>query len=174
MTAPARGLLIRTLPLVLLLAGLAEGTPAAAPSRKPNVDPQLGPFVHAQVMRAARRFGSPACALVLEDFPDERTGRRLAESLTAYGQTANEYLGSLAYRLGPAAGPCDNPQIDAYTSPGSRTIFICREQFLRRQRSSEGFAANILIHETLHSLGLGENPPTPSEITARVDARCGR
>jgi hypothetical protein len=31
----------------------------------------------------------------------------------------------------------------------------------------------ILIHEFLHTLGLGENPPTSDAITARVSIRCG-
>jgi hypothetical protein len=31
----------------------------------------------------------------------------------------------------------------------------------------------IVIHEFLHALGLGENPPTSDEITERVTARCG-
>ena len=31
----------------------------------------------------------------------------------------------------------------------------------------------VIIHETLHSLGLGENPPTSDEITWRVFSRCG-
>jgi hypothetical protein len=30
----------------------------------------------------------------------------------------------------------------------------------------------IVIHELLHTLGLGENPPTPQDITRRVKARC--
>jgi hypothetical protein len=30
----------------------------------------------------------------------------------------------------------------------------------------------FLIHEELHSLGLGENPPSPKEINARVLAMC--
>ena len=33
-------------------------------------------------------------------------------------------------------------------------------------------AEAALIHESLHSLGLGENPPTSSEITSRVISRC--
>lgn len=32
----------------------------------------------------------------------------------------------------------------------------------------------VIIHEMLHSLGLGENPPTSDEITKRVVQRCGR
>ena len=30
-----------------------------------------------------------------------------------------------------------------------------------------------MIHEFLHTLGLGENPPTSQEITERVSNRCG-
>jgi len=30
----------------------------------------------------------------------------------------------------------------------------------------------FLIHEELHSLGLGENPPSPKAITGRVLAKC--
>jgi hypothetical protein len=31
----------------------------------------------------------------------------------------------------------------------------------------------LLIHEFLHTLGLGENPPTSDAITQRVAVRCG-
>jgi hypothetical protein len=32
--------------------------------------------------------------------------------------------------------------------------------------------AQAVVHELLHSLGLGENPPTSREITAQVLKRC--
>ena len=41
--------------------------------------------------------------------------------------------------------------------------------FLRRQEQEA-----VLIHELLHSLGLGENPPDSAAITDRVMARCER
>jgi hypothetical protein len=37
-----------------------------------------------------------------------------------------------------------------------------------------GYAAVIVIHEALHTLGLPENPPTSEEITARVRERCSK
>jgi hypothetical protein len=48
----------------------------------------------------------------------------------------------------------------------------------RRPRRTQmtGFdaaAAVLLIHELLHAIGLGENPPASEAITARVVARCG-
>jgi hypothetical protein len=30
----------------------------------------------------------------------------------------------------------------------------------------------LIIHEMLHTLGLGENPPSSREITQRVTERC--
>jgi hypothetical protein len=32
----------------------------------------------------------------------------------------------------------------------------------------------VVIHEVLHTLGLGENPPSSDQITRRVDLRCRR
>ena len=33
-------------------------------------------------------------------------------------------------------------------------------------------AEDLIIHELLHSLGLGENPPTSSQISSQVMRRC--
>ncbi len=173
MARPARGTPVRVLLRALFVASLGQPSSGAA-AAPPRVDRELGPLVHMQVMRAATRLASPECALVLHDFFDGRTARPIAETLAASGQTAADHLGSLSYRIGPAGGPCGDPRINAYTFPGSHVIFICRDQMLRWQKSREGIAANVLIHETLHSLGLGENPPSPAEIDARIEARCGR
>ena len=35
------------------------------------------------------------------------------------------------------------------------------------------YAEAVIIHETLHSLGLGENPPSSQAITHRVLQQCG-
>ena len=51
---------------------------------------------------------------------------------------------------------------------------VCGARFVETQFSDPGFAAALVIHEELHVLGLGENPPSAREITARVVARCGR
>jgi hypothetical protein len=61
----------------------------------------------------------------------------------------------------------------AWTSPGSRAVLVCSRQFATWQRANVGYTANIVIHEALHTLGLGERPPTPAQITARVTERCG-
>ena len=61
----------------------------------------------------------------------------------------------------------------AWTSPGSRAVHVCWSQFSYWQRANPGYTATIVIHETLHTLGLGEGPPTSGAITAKVIARCG-
>jgi hypothetical protein len=68
-------------------------------------------------------------------------------------------------------------------------ISICGPRFRSTLRSHPALAANILLHEELHRLGLEESsrferasnrgesgrsrPPTSLEITDRVAARCG-
>ena len=39
-------------------------------------------------------------------------------------------------------------------------------------RDDPTWAEVVVIHEALHTLGLGENPPSSAEISIRVAARC--
>jgi len=47
----------------------------------------------------------------------------------------------------------------------------CRS-FAEKQVRDPWTAENMVIHEMLHTLGLGENPPSSREITRRVNDRC--
>ena len=58
------------------------------------------------------------------------------------------------------------------SSPGSRGVFLCGQRFAQLARRDPELASVILIHEEFHSLGLGENPPSSAEITARIAERC--
>jgi hypothetical protein len=51
-------------------------------------------------------------------------------------------------------------------------VFVCAQQFVAAARRDPMVADAALIHESLHSLGLGENPPSSSEITSRVISAC--
>ncbi len=170
MSRPARGLSV----VVSLAAALAVAGPALAGDvATPRVAAQLGPYVRAQVQRAAERLGQAGCAQVLSDYSDAETGRPLDEALRASLLDASTYLGSLEYRPGEAAGPCRDASVAAHTSPGSRVVYVC-SKFLRWQKSrDQSLPVAILIHEALHTLGLGENPPSTFEITAHVVERCG-
>jgi hypothetical protein len=57
----------------------------------------------------------------------------------------------------------------AFTEPGSRVVFVCGRHFDQNSREAE----LQIIHEILHTLGLGENPPSSGAITKQVIARCG-
>jgi len=175
MTRPARGPLARTLLVLPLLMATGGFAPSAGAAPGPDLDPRLNLFVRAQVRRAAERLESGPCALVLGDFLDPDTGRPLSDTLAASSRTAASYLGELTFRAGPADGPCRDASVAAYTSPGSHAVYVCQDRFRRFQAGKEqNLPVTILIHETLHTLGLGENPPTSEEITERVEARCGR
>jgi hypothetical protein len=69
---------------------------------------------------------------------------------------------------------CAGGDVAAGASPGSPYIAVCKETFARVQADDPGLAANVVIHEMLHALGLGEDPPTSEEITRQVVRRCGR
>ncbi len=174
MARPARGTPDRTLRLALLLTVLGK-TVSAGGLDAPYVDRQLGPFVHAQVLKAAERLAKEPCALILNEFADHETGRPLSEKFDSSREGVPEYVSTLTYRPGAEDGPCRTASVAAYTSPGSAVVYVCRGRFARWQAGREqNLPATVLIHEALHTLGLAENPPTTEEITARVEARCGR
>jgi hypothetical protein len=72
-----------------------------------------------------------------------------------------------------AAPQCRAGTTLAFTQTGSRLIRVCGPQFRDRFQQNRTTAEIVVIHEFLHSLGLGENPPTSEAITERVAARCG-
>ncbi len=122
--------------------------------------------------RAAAKLRRPECREVLSDFRDTG-GRPLSEILEERRMGANEFLARLIFVDGRAAPLCASGKVAAGANPGSIFIGVCKETFARVQAADPGFATNVVIHEMLHALGLGENPPTSEEITRQVVKRCG-
>jgi len=121
---------------------------------------------------AQRKLRHPDCRRLLTDFRDGE-GRALAENLAALEMEPSDYVTLLVILDGGArtgGGLCRNFNIAAVTSPHSRVVFVCGVSF---RAQPAGLRENSLIHEMLHSLGLGENPPTPAEISRQVWHRCG-
>jgi hypothetical protein len=118
---------------------------------------------------AARRLEDPRCQALLTTFADA-AGRPLREALDAEGVAAPDYVGGIYFYDGTASG-CGQRRL-AYTAPGSRVVFVCGNRFWTAWRENPAYAECAIIHEALHSLGLGENPPTWEEITARVLQSC--
>jgi hypothetical protein len=119
----------------------------------------------------ALRLASPApaarkCCLTLR----MKSGQKLLTKLQASGRSPAHTLTALRFFDDGAAPQCQDGAVTAFTHPGSQVIRVCGRQFTDRGRTA---AEIIVIHEFLHALGLGENPPTSRDITERVAARCG-
>jgi hypothetical protein len=123
------------------------------------------------VMGARQRLARPECQQVFSEFEDA-SGRKLQERLDAHGQTPASYLGLIVFADGARLRHCQDPNTFAVTEPGSRVVYVCGRQFALVDGNRPSQTEAYLIHEELHSLGLGENPPSPKEITARVLAMC--
>jgi hypothetical protein len=157
-------------PLCALFLAMAAGRMAAQPPDGP-IDSRLQPWFHLTVEEAAARLGDPACARVLTDFHDV-AGRPLALKLEATGLDASAYVRSVAFRAGRGVGRCQARRILMLTTVLGRVVWVCESQYYRKEREEPEVAVALVIHEVLHTLGLGEDPPTSEEITARVLARC--
>jgi len=66
---------------------------------------------------------------------------------------------------------CRKANIALVANPGVRRVFVCKT-FAEVQLKEPRVAESMVIHEVLHTLGLGENPPTSLEITSRIFTRC--
>lgn len=148
----------------------AVGTPTLAVPF--FVDRRIGDGMRGALEEAVHRLSDSRCQDVLGDFTDGR-GRTLEANLRATGQTLPAYLGYVLFYDGSTTEPCESERVLAWTSPGSRAVHVCWSQFSYWQRANLGYTATIVIHETLHTLGLGERPPTSGAITAKVIERCG-
>jgi hypothetical protein len=153
--------------VTVLLTGRAD---ADAPLFLGPVDPRTRGAVASAVKGALARLARPGCQDVFSDFADE-AGRSLSSTLAASKRSAAEAFRLMRFVDGRQAPQCRwGPRL-AFTQTGSRVIYICSLHFRDQNRTTTEI---ILIHEFLHTLGLGENPPASEAITERVAARCGR
>lgn len=113
------------------------------------------------------------CVRLLSEFRD-LAGRPLARRLEEIGLSAEGFLSELVVVDGDRRTLCQSSRVLAGTRPGSREIVFCGRRFVRTRMQNRELAAAIVIHEELHALGLGENPPTTEEITERVLEMCRR
>jgi len=138
-------------------------------SRAPHI--QTDPMVQTALLFATSKLSNTSCQELFADFQD-LSGRSLATKLETLGETASSYLTLIQFYDAGEEGPC-RPNRLALTVPESRVVYLCGPRFRKSVRQTPGRAAAVLIHEELHSLGLGENPPSSAEITDRVLNRCG-
>ena len=157
--------------LVLLLMCSAAGAQRRAEAAGVRIRAAFtGAAVSRAVRGAARRLREPSCAQVLSDFTDA-SGQLLRDNVEALGMTTDAYLETLMFRDGTSQQACRGKRVRATTMVGSRLVFVC-PAFVEAQLRDPSLGDAIVIHEMLHSLGLGENPPSSHEITAMVTRRC--
>jgi hypothetical protein len=159
----------------------SEGRIQAIPQTLPGAHP-LSSYDLAVVervrTRAAAKLEDPSCSKVLSDFTD-RGGRTLEANLTGLNVSPAGYLLQLTFLDGSRVGVCRNGAVAMASSPGAPRVFVCpaqagpvRSRLARLEFERGSLVEAMMIHEMLHTLGLGENPPTTFEITERIRARC--
>ena len=119
---------------------------------------------------ALAKLAWPGCPRVYEDFELPNGGTPRSE-LDRIGIGPEEWLESLVFIDGSRDPVCRIGRAVLTTTPGSQVIRVC-PGFAQFQLRDPGLSASLIIHESLHALGLGENPPSSSEITQHVERRC--
>jgi hypothetical protein len=119
---------------------------------------------------AMRRLALPACGAVLEEYKDA-AGRPLTAKLAEFGVPADQYLAMLPFLDGQSRPLCGRGQSELLTVRGVARVIVC-PSFLQTVDRERVTAEVYVIHEMLHTLGLGENPPTSQQITQRVKHQC--
>ena len=158
----------------LALPAAAEDAPATLMSRDPRdsvrvSDPSLAHPLRRAVQGADAWLDKPACLELFNDFRDEQ-GVLLASILKERGRDAREQLRSIFFYDGAQHPVCRAGGSAAVSNPGSAVVFVC--PLFGDYSRDVNQARAVVVHELLHTLGLGENPPTSREITKRVLARC--
>jgi hypothetical protein len=153
---------------VVGILGLAQGPRVKVP------DSRAQQGVTSAVIGARVRLARPECQKLFTDFQDLE-GRPLIERLDASLRTPADYLVQQVWFVDGD----DTPQcrrdgtMAAFTVTGHHVIRVCGDRFLQRFERQRVAGEIIVIHEMLHTLGLGENPPSSRDITAQVTKRCG-
>jgi hypothetical protein len=120
---------------------------------------------------AADWLSKPACRGVFTEFRDE-SGSPLADRLPPLNVDEAGYLKLVLFRDGSEMPQCLADRTVMFTAQGHRVVFVCERQIERLRREDPARLRAMVIHEALHTLGLGENPPSSAFITERVLDRC--
>jgi hypothetical protein len=159
--------------LFVVLTLLVDLTGSTAGGFHILLDGRARMAMEAALEGARARLSRPRCEKVFADFLDQ-DGRLLSENLRLAGLTAAEHLAALYFVEADERRCRADEATTAFTTPGSRVIHVCAARFAGRFALKTRDGELLVIHELLHALGLGENPPRSSDITARVRGRCGK
>jgi hypothetical protein len=120
---------------------------------------------------AWRQLQEPRCQGLLTEFTD-KDGEPLANNLSTGAKDLQNHLARLVFVDGGETRSCAKGAL-AVTEPGSRVVRVCSSRLVWTWQQNSKHVVAALIHEALHTLGLGENPPSSDEITSLVLKKCG-
>ena len=135
-------------------------------------DPLARRATIAALESASALLADADCRKTLTDF-DDGNGRSLADRLSSVAVDVHVYLTMVTFIDDSRHKRCASGVV-VFTAPGSRVVRVCAGELKRIYAQQPDYVVATIIHEILHTLGLGEDPPSSREITARVRARCGR
>lgn len=182
--------MVAPLPSLVIAGWTTQGLPSSPPQKKgpaedPKIsessqtawarvrinDPLVATYVRHALAEAAMLLAAPRCQTILTEFHDQRD-RALVDRLRELEVDIASYLQLVVLIDGSENQRCgDTP---AYTVAGSRVVRVCGGSVTRIWRARVlRVLAVALIHEVLHTLELGENPPSSADITRKVRALCG-
>jgi hypothetical protein len=154
----------------LVAVGAATPFTSAEGARRASLNPRDAVAVERAREGAARRLKDAECRRVFSEFHDPR-GRTIEKNLEEWAVGPAEYLRIVPFVDGSGESLCRKSKVMLAASPNVPRVIVC-PGFARLQRDQPEAAESLVIHELLHTLGLGENPPASAEITRHVEARC--
>ncbi|HKD12713.1 MAG TPA: hypothetical protein VKE50_11585 [Thermoanaerobaculia bacterium] len=135
------------------------------------ITPSLQAAVERALTEATARLDREKCAGIFRHYRDA-DGKPLSANLTERRLTARAFLQAIRFADGEHQRACENSDVLAFTHPRTDIVYLCGTRFALLAHSNPRLGAALLLHEELHVLGLGENPPPSHEITMRVLAAC--
>ena len=155
------------------LSTLAVAVSLLTPSTNVRVrDTFTARLVRDAALAASRKLATAECRQILSDF-ERYAGGTLQATLLERQATPESYMQQIVFYDGSRNERCDAEGVLAFTAPGNFVVFVCSAEVkAQAHRGNHRLIEATLIHEMLHSLGLGEDPPSSREITRAVLARC--
>jgi hypothetical protein len=152
----------------LIIAALAASEPSVY---RVLVVGETAAVVRRTLDGARVRLTARGCQLIFEDLVG-RNGLPLADEVATTGKSPSLLLADLHFADGDDTVQCRTDEgLAVFTALGSHVVHVCSKRFVRLAAKPER-AEMLLIHELLHTLGLGERRPTSAYITSVVTRRC--
>lgn len=166
---------LRALVLALIsVSGMKGVRGRAEPPSGASTAGRLPPGPFARILGPVRdlaveRLGRTDCRRIFEEVHDF-TGRPVARRLESGERSPSSHFARLTF-VESSDGPCA-ANLTAWSVAGDVRVRICSRRFSALAGQDRREAAAVLIHEALHTLGVGEDAAN-QPLTAYVRGRCG-